>query len=48
MRPPADLAELVRDFTPQQWRDCLVGAPLIVAVFGCLPFLSLVIEEIVR
>ncbi|MDR7102961.1 hypothetical protein [Croceicoccus sp. BE223] len=46
--PPADLAELVRDFTPQDWRTCLIGAPLLVAVFGCLPFLFLVIEEIAR
>ncbi|MDR7101488.1 hypothetical protein [Croceicoccus sp. BE223] len=46
--PPADLGELVRTFTPQDWRTCLIGAPLLVAVFGCLPFLFLVIEEIAR
>ena len=45
---PANLADAVRDFTPADWRMVLIGAPLIVAVLGLLPFLFLTIEEIVR
>lgn len=45
---PADLVDVLRAFTREDWRDCLIGAPLVLAALGLLPFLLLVIEEIVR